>query len=104
MTAAPDAPSNAGLATNPTRADVVVVPPAKLAPSGSPWQQYQLTVCPVRGPYTACIRQTCATLKCPVRNLSPLTTYTVQTVAIAADGSRSVPSNEDQFTTPAPIA
>lgn len=103
MTAAPDAPSNAAVATNPTRVNVVVVQPAKRAPSGSPWQEYRVTVCPVAGPYTTCIHQTCAALACPVRGLAPLTTYTVQTVAVAADGSQSVPSNEDQFTTPAPI-
>ena len=87
------------MATDPTGANVVVVPPAK-PPSGSSWVSFELTVCPVAGPFTACIRQTCATLQCPVRGLAALTTYTVQTVAVAADGSRSAPSNEDQFTTP----
>lgn len=100
MTAAPDAPSNQGVPTGPKQANIQITPPQALPPSGSPWVQFKLTVCPVRGPSTACVRRTCTTLLCTVPGLSLATTYVVQTVAVAEDGSQSVPSNEAPFTTP----
>ena len=100
VTAAPDAPSNQGTPTSPVSARIQLNPPQALPPSGSPWARYQLTVCPVRGPAAACVRRTCTTLTCAVTGLAPATTYVVQTVAVAEDGSLSVPSNEAPFTTP----
>jgi chitodextrinase len=100
VTAAPDAPSNQGVAASPKSARIQITPPQALPASGSPWARYQLTLCPVRGPAALCVRRTCTTLSCLVPGLSPATTYVVQTVAVAEDGSQSVPSNEAPFTTP----
>lgn len=100
MTAAANAPANEGVPTSPTKANIQLRPPNSPAPSGSPWTSYQVTVCPVQGPSTKCVRKICTASPCPISGLSPATTYIVQSVAIAADGSRSVPSNEAPFTTP----
>ena len=66
-------PGVSGTALSPTTANIVIRPP-----SGGPWDNYQLTLCPVGGPATRCIVVTCRTTACPVTGLTPGTSYVVK--------------------------
>ena len=96
------APSLAASATGPESADIVVTPPA----IGEPWQSYSLLVCTA----TSCFTKACspvatppATTTCPLAaadGLTEKTSYTVTVVAVKADGTTTLRSAPDAFTTP----
>ena len=79
-------------------ADVSVTPPP------GTWANYEVTLCPVAGPSTDCVKSTCvaspANKTCPVTGLNPETTYSAQVIPVKADGTKGTRSNEDIITTP----
>ncbi|KAL4448135.1 hypothetical protein ABPG75_005354 [Micractinium tetrahymenae] len=100
VTPAAGTPIAAGKALSPTAANISVQPP-----TGGPWLSYALTLCPVGGPQSKCVTAgpcpaSTSPSACPVQGLTPSTTYVVQVTARKSDGTKSLPSNEDLFTTP----
>lgn len=88
-------PGVTGIATAPTVATIVVTPPP------GTWDAYDITMCPVSGPATACVSSTCANpQQCMVPGLLPGKTYSFSSVARSSvSGATSPRSNEGQVTT-----
>lgn len=89
------APGVTGTIAAPTEATIVVTPPP------GAWNAFEITMCPVSGPATACVNSTCADpQQCRVPGLLPGKTYTFTSIARnTASGAISPRSNEGQVTT-----
>lgn len=103
VTPADNAPANTGQPTSPNQAIITVVPPSIPPPNGGTWTSFIIKICPIRGPAASCFKQTCTSIKCTVKGLSPLTTYNTETTAVSPSGDQSPPSTTDSFTTPGAI-
>ena len=57
MTPAANAPINRGVAPAPTVVIVRLVPPTLAPLDGGTWVQYDVTLCPIAGPESACRTQ-----------------------------------------------
>ena len=86
----------------PTSGEVVITPPTE----NGPWAKYVCKVC-VKGTTTCTTLPACtanpapATTTCPIPNLTPATTYTVECDAEKDNGDKNPVSTPDELTTPA---
>ncbi|KAI7845333.1 hypothetical protein COHA_001174 [Chlorella ohadii] len=113
VTPAANAPLNTGTPKSPFIVVIKLVPPTLPPLNGGTWVKYDVTLCPVAGPLTACVSQRTGgagrrLLATPAdiaifEGRTPFTTYNFVSTAISESGELSKQAANGQVTTPGAI-